>query len=114
MKRILGILLCAIILSAPISQSAAHEGCHAVRIEGKKARKNYRHKLYLKMLKGDKRAIYKRHGFTPNRLRVDHGFGEITEIWTYHDKGLEFTFDNESRLIERHSIPKEDRSVSYY
>ena len=73
-----------------------------------------RHFLYVKNLKGDKKRVYARYGFTSDRLRVDHGFGHITEQWTYHEHGLEFTFDADSRLVEKRSIAKEDRRVTYY
>jgi len=128
MKRILRILFCTIILASLAAPAVLADACqprrpsdcrlssdsqHAIRIEGKKARRQARARLYLKQLCGDKRAVYKEYGYTPNRLRVDQGWGEIVEIWTYHAEGLEFTFDAASRLIERHSIPKEDRRVTY-
>ena len=112
MKRFLGILLCSIFLG--VGAAAACECAHAPQIEGAKARKQIRHFLYVKNLQGDKKQVYKQYGFACDRLRVDDGLAGITETWTYHRQGLEFTFDDQDRLIETHSIPAEDRSVSYF
>ena len=114
MKRSLTILLFSLFLGTFLGPSLAGDCVHAPRIEGKKARKARRYQLYQKVLKGDKKRIFKKFGYTPNRLRIDHGFGRITETWTYHDRGLEFTFDQDSNLVEKRSIPVEDRSVTYY
>ena len=112
MKRALTLVLLAIILGAAALPALAD--AHAPRIEGKQARKERRNRIYWNSLTGDKKCVYREHGHTPNRLRVDHGFGEITETWTYHDLGLEFTFDSESELTERRSIPVEQRAVEYF
>ena len=114
MKRAITILLCSIILGTYLGPSFAGDGANAPQIEGKKARKNKRYMLYKKNLRGDKKKIFKRYGYTPNRLRIDHGFDRITETWTYYDRGLEFTFNRDSELVEERRIPVEDRSVSYY
>ena len=73
MQRILSILLCTLFLGISLGPAAAGDCSHAVSIEGKKARKQARYKLCKKLYRGDKREIFKRHGYTPNRLRVDHG-----------------------------------------
>ncbi len=112
MKRALSLLLFAVFIGAAISSATAEQ--YAPRIEGKKARKQQRYMLYKKNLRGEKRQIYREYGYTPNRLRVDHGGGEITETWTYHALGLELVFDGDSRLIEQRKIVVEDRGVAYF
>jgi hypothetical protein len=114
MKRVLATLLFFIFLGTYPGPSHADNGANDPQIEGMRARKNQRYLLYKTNLRGDKRRIFRRYGYTPNRLRVDHGWGEITETWTYHDRGLEFTFNNESELIEKRKIAVEDRSVNYW
>lgn len=81
------------------------------QVRGKKGRKYVRHFLLRENLKSDKKVIYEQYGFTPHRLRFN-GAGKITERWRYYVEGLEFVFDEDSRLIESRKIMKEDRSVN--
>ena len=107
------VLLTALLLLTPVSHGTArgHDRAHAPEIIGKKARRQIRQHLYWHNLKADKRRIYKEHGFTPQRLRIDRGQGRINEQWRYLELGLEFTFDKDSRLIEARRIPPENGSV---
>ncbi len=81
-----------------------------VTILGKKNRRELRYKLYAKRLRDDKLRVFREHGLTSFRLRVDRGVAGVIERWRYPDLGLEFVFDAESRLIETRQIRKGDRS----
>jgi hypothetical protein len=81
------------------------------QVRGKKGRKYVRHFLLRKNLTNDKKKVYEKFGYTPHRLRFN-GAGKITERWTYYAEGLEFTFDDESSLLEKRVINREDRSVN--
>jgi hypothetical protein len=88
----------------------ADETTRPVKILGKKNRRELRHELYNKRLQADKLRIFKKHGLTSYRLRVDRGVAGVIERWRYPDLGLEFVFDAESRLIDRRRIRIGDRS----
>lgn len=88
----------------------ADEAIRPVKILGKKNRRELRHELYGKRLQSDKLRVYREHGLTAFRLRVDRGVAGVIERWRYPDLGLEFVFDAESRLIERRQIRIGDRS----
>ena len=81
------------------------------QVRGKKGRKYVRHFLLRKNLKGDKKIVYETYGFTPHRLRFNAA-GRITERWRYYSEGLEFTFDDDSNLVEKRVIKREDRSIN--
>lgn len=96
------------------ASSALAEKCktrktnYGVSVTGVRYRKNVRHLLLAGKLKGDKKRVYEKHGFTFNRLRFDRA-GKFTERWRYYKEGLEFVFDEDSNLIEKRTISKEDR-----
>jgi hypothetical protein len=59
-------------------------------------------------LEKDKLRIYQEYGFPIHRLRVT-GYGRRTEHWTYYEHGLEFVFDEDSRLIKTNRFWPEDK-----
>ena len=61
-------------------------------------------------LEGDQLAIYREYGYTPHRLRVSVA-GRHTESWKYYSDGLEFIFDDSSRLIETRHFQPEDNHI---
>jgi hypothetical protein len=108
---------CLIILSGLLfvfTGSAFAENCktkkvrYGVSVTGARYRKNVRHLLLAGKLKGDKKLIYEKYGFTFHRLRFNAA-GKITERWKYYDEGLEFVFDEDSNLIEERTIMIEHR-----
>ncbi len=66
---------------------------------GKKHRRQQRYFLLHQKLENDKLRIYEEYGFSMHRLRV-YGYGRILEHWKYYDLGLEFVFDEDSRLVK--------------
>jgi hypothetical protein len=77
-------------------------------VTGKKARKQIRRMLFIENLERDKKAVYDAYGYTPHRIRINAA-GKMTERWTYHEEGLQFTFDKESNLIEERKVKVERR-----
>ncbi len=90
--------------------AAADETTRPVKVLGKKNRRELRYELYAKRLQADKLRIFKEHGLTSFRLRVDRGVTGVIERWRYPELGLEFVFDADSRLVETRQIRKGDRS----
>jgi hypothetical protein len=83
---------------------------YGVSVTGKRHRKNLRHLLLAGNLKADKKRIYDKYGYTPHRLRYSMA-GRRTERWKYLEIGLEFVFDENSKLIEKRTIYREDRRI---
>lgn len=81
------------------------------KVRGKQGRKYVRHFLLRGALVGDKKKIFAQYGYTPHRLRSNFG-STITERWKYYKLGLEFTFDDDSNLIETRHFWPEDHSVN--
>lgn len=96
---------------AEIAAKCGGDTFYYKQVRGKKGRKYVRHFLLRENLKGDKKTVYEQHGFTPYRLRFNAA-GKITERWRYYDEGLEFTFDDDSNLLEMRAINREDRSIN--
>jgi len=94
--------------SAFAETSAQYVGKYGVSVTGVRYRKNLRHLMLAGALKGDKKKVYSKFGYTPHRLGYSVA-GERTERWKYLEHGLEFTFDDESNLIETRTIFKENR-----
>jgi hypothetical protein len=90
-------------------------GKYGVSVTGRKHRKNLRHLMLAERLKGDKKKIYDKYGYTPHRLRFSHA-GVRTERWQYLEKGLEFVFDSKSNLVDKREIPREYRraGINHY
>jgi hypothetical protein len=108
---------CLIILSGLLfvfTGSAFAENCktkknyYGVSVTGTRYRKNVRHLMLAGKLKGDKKHIYEKYGFTFHRVRTNAA-GRYTESWKYYDDGLEFVFDGDSNLIEERTITVEHR-----
>jgi hypothetical protein len=94
--------------SAIAETSANYVGKYGVSVTGKRHRKNLRHLLLAGNLKGDKKVVYKKFGYTPHRLRQTMA-GETTERWLYLERGIEFVFDDDGNVIDKRRILKEDR-----
>jgi hypothetical protein len=94
--------------SAFADTSTKYVGKHGVSVTGKRYRKNLRHLMLAEYLKGDKKKVYDKYGYTPHRLRFSMA-GKRTERWKYLELGLEFVFDDSSNLIEERTIYREDR-----
>ena len=96
------------------TSSAFAEDCktkkvrYGVSVTGARYRKNVRHLLLVGNLRGDKKLIYEKYGFTFHRLR-SNAAGKKTERWKYYDEGLEFVFDDDNNLIEERRILVEHR-----
>ncbi len=104
---LLGLFLFAAGDTYAISKKYVDMGQYGVmRVRGKKGRKYIRRFLLRENLTGDKLRIYQTYGFTPHRLRI-RALGRVTEKWTYHSDGLEFTFDDSGNLLsERQFWPQ--------
>jgi hypothetical protein len=96
--------------SAFAETSTNYVGKHGVSVTGKRYRKNLRHLMLAEKLKGDKKKVYVKYGFTPHRLRFDMA-GRKTERWKYLERGLEFLFDENDNLIEKRTIFRENRRI---
>jgi hypothetical protein len=108
MKHIMSVLTAFALLVTTVPDTAlGHETTHAPEVIGKRARHQIRQHLYRHNLKADKRRIYKELGFTPFRLKIDAGQGQISEQWRYPELGLEFTFNEADKLIKKRHIPRE-------
>ncbi len=109
MRRIAFLALAFIALSALAPAPRADETTRPLRVLGKKSRRQLRHELYEKRLAADKLRVFRKHGFTPYRLREDRGVAGLSERWRYPEAGLEFVFDAEGRLKRTRRIPVGDR-----
>ena len=76
--------------------------------KGKRGRRYFRHYRYVQNLQNDKREIYNEYGFPVNRLR-EYAYGRIREHWTYYEHGLEFVFDEDSKLVKTNKFWPENR-----
>lgn len=110
MRRIAFAVLALFALGALAPEIHADTRTRPVKILGKKNRRELRYELYGKRLQGDKLRVFRKHGLTNARLRVDRGVAGVVERWRYPELGLEFVFDANSRLLERRGIDKSDRA----
>ena len=88
--------------SAFADTSTRYVGQYGVSVTGVRHRKNLRHLLLAGSLKGDKKKVYKKFGFTPHRLRMSAA-GVSTERWQYLEEGVEIPI--QPRRACRHGIP---------
>jgi hypothetical protein len=86
---------------------------HAPSVVGKKARSQIRHFLYAKNLQNDKKVVFEKYGYTAHRIRINTG-GNMSERWSYHSEGKEFTFDKYGNLIAKRDIGKTERRSWVY
>ena len=105
---ILSGLLFLFVGSAFAETSTQYVGKYGVSVTGKRHRKNLRHLMLAEFLKGDKKKVFDKFGYTPHRLRFSAA-GVRTERWKYFDEGLEFVFDSDDNLIDKREIPIEHR-----
>jgi hypothetical protein len=112
MKRIVlfGLGLCILFCGDAFSGRLDRDGRiyykPLTHVRGKKARKYVRRLSLRENLTGDKLVIFDTHGFTPHRLRFNVG-GKRTERWKYYSLGVEYIFDEESKLIStRRFLPE--------
>jgi len=110
MIKRLGLFLLALLIAVPVM---ADDIYYAPQVTGKRERKNMRHLLYLYNLTGDMKAVYDEYGYTPHRIRVN-GYGQIRQQWTYLEIGKVFVFDQQSNLVETHSVNVEHRRAWAY
>lgn len=101
-KRIILLMALAALLGTTATQ--------AVTVgKGKRGRNLARSIYYVEQLENDKHAVYEKHGFPVHRLR-ERCAGRVVERWTYYELGLEFTFDESSRIVEtRTFLPEAKR-----
>lgn len=100
-KRIILLMALAALLGATATE--------AVTIgKGKRGRNLQRATYYRTQLQNDKLAVYEEYGYPVHRIR-ERFAGRVTERWTYYELGLEFTFDEESRIVETKTFLPEDR-----
>jgi hypothetical protein len=103
-KRLILILTLVIFVSASLE---------AVTIRrGKKGRKYLRRLSLAGNLKNDKLRIYNDYGYPVHRLR-EYGYGRIREHWRYLELGLEFIFDEDSRLVKTNHFWPENRRARF-
>ena len=76
--------------------------------KGMRGRNLARSTYYVTQLRNDKLAVYEEHGYPVNRIR-ERCAGRVVERWTYHELGLEFTFDETSTIVETRTFRPEDR-----
>ena len=110
---ILSGLLFLFVGSAFAETSKQCVGKYGVSVTGKRYRKNMRHLLLAEFLKGDKKKVFDKYGWTPHRLRY-YAAGERTERWKYLERGIEFVFDADDNLVEKLEIPIEKRRAGIY
>ena len=75
---------------------------------GRRGRSYLRHVTYVQKLQNDKREIYNEYGFPVHRHR-EYAYGRIREHWTYYEHGLEFVFDEDSKLVKTNKFWPENR-----
>ncbi len=75
---------------------------------GRRGRSYLRHITYVQKLQNDKREIYNEYGFPVHRHR-EYAYGRIREFWTYYEHGLEFVFDEDSKLVKTNKFWPENR-----
>lgn len=107
------ILLCGLLVIGVAPVLADDVTYYPPQVSGKKARKQIRSFLYVKNLRNDMREVYDEYGYTPHRLRTNYA-GQLTERWTYHKEGLQFTFNQSGYLVEKREIAREDRRSWQY
>ena len=73
MRRIAFAVLALFALGALAPEIHADTRTRPVKILGKKNRRELRYELYGKRLQGDKLRVFRKHGLTNARLRVDRG-----------------------------------------
>ena len=100
-KRIILIMALAALLGATATEAVTPG-------KGKKGRKYFRQSYYVANLQSDKLAVYEEYGYPTHRLR-EYAYGEITESWTYYKDGVEFIFDEDSKLTETRTFRPENR-----
>ncbi len=76
--------------------------------KGKKGRSLERATYYRTCIVNDKLSTYEQYGHPTHRIR-ERFAGRVTERWTYYDYGVEFTFDENSRIVEKREFRPEDR-----
>ncbi len=107
MRRYLVLAAVAIaVMFAGQASYAADAVYYPPQVTGKKVRRQVRHFLYPRNLRGDKRRVYDEYGFTPYRLRIN-AYGRVTERWRYPRHGIEYVFDSEGMLLSERRIPVE-------
>jgi len=105
-RRISILLIASLLFSSGINASAFRTGIYYRGIRG---RRYLRRTVYVQRIKNDKLRIYKEYGFPIHRYRV-YAYGRIVEHWKYLEKGVEFIFDENSKLLEtRHFWPENRR-----
>ena len=100
-KRIILIMALAALLGATAVEAITFE-------QSKKGRKYLQSVYFVENLQKDMLAVYQDYGYPVHRLRVC-GYGRIVERWTYYDLGLEFTFDENSVLLNTRTFFPENR-----
>ncbi len=111
MKRILILAACVSLLG--VAPAAADGATGGPSVIGKRARRQIRHFLYPRNLRGDKRRVYRKLGYTPHRVRINAA-GRVTEVWRYPERGVEFTFDAAGGLVATRRIDRESRREGIY
>jgi hypothetical protein len=72
--------------------------------KGKHGRKMWRTTRWVDQLTGDKAKIFDAWGMPSSRYREDK-LGRVTEMWTYHDQGVEITFEGDKAIRTKRFTP---------
>jgi hypothetical protein len=81
-------------------------------LKGEKERRMFRIKLWAARLKGDKRSVYRNHGYPSSRYR-EMTLDRVTETWTYLEEGKRFTFRDNNLIREKDFLPSAAGKMSF-
>lgn len=76
--------------------------------KGKRGRNLERAMYYSTQLENDKLSVYGQYGYPVHRIR-ERFAGKVTERWSYYESGVEFTFDENSRIVKTRNFSPENR-----
>lgn len=72
--------------------------------KGKHGRKMWRSTYWVSQLSGDKARVFDAWGMPSSRYR-EEAMGRVTEMWTYHDQGMEITFEGDKIIRTKRFTP---------
>jgi hypothetical protein len=72
--------------------------------KGKHGRKMWRAARWVDSLTGDKAKVFDSWGMPSSRYR-EETLGRVVEMWTYHDQGVEITFEGDKIIRSKRFTP---------
>ena len=72
--------------------------------KGKHGRKMWKATRWVNSLTGDKAEVFDSWGMPSSRYREEK-MGRVTEMWTYHDQGVEITFEGDKIIRTKRFTP---------